>query len=55
MQYKSIWWEACNEMAGEEELETLMDRQENRGWNIYKMFLVYTEEKESYRIILFKE
>tara|TARA_R100000951_G_C2542708_1_gene149885 strand:- start:423 stop:581 length:159 start_codon:yes stop_codon:yes gene_type:complete len=51
MQYKSIWWEAINEDI--ETLESIMDK--NKGWEIFKMFLVYSCEREAYRIVLQKK
>ena len=50
MEYKTVWWEAIDEDV--ETLENLMDQ--NKGWEIFKMFLVYSGEKEAYRIVLHK-
>tara|TARA_R100000541_G_scaffold20807_1_gene30590 strand:+ start:335 stop:493 length:159 start_codon:yes stop_codon:yes gene_type:complete len=50
MEYKTVWWEAMEEEG--ETLENIINK--NKGWEIFKMFLVYSGEKEAYRIVLQK-
>ena len=51
MEYKTLWWEAIDEDV--ETLDQIM--KDNKGWEIFKMFLVYSGEKEAYRIVLRKK
>lgn len=50
-EYKTIWWEVSDEEF--EPLDDIMFK--NKGWEIFKMFLVYTGDQEAYRIVLTRE
>ena len=51
MKYKTVWWDTMDEDG--ETLEEIMSQ--NRRWEIFKMFLVFSGEKEAYRIVLCKK
>ena len=52
MKYKSVWWDTSEDEY--ETIDTIMESDRNKGWEIFKMFLVYKGVNEAYRLILSK-